>query len=73
MSKIPYRIYLSEEEIPHQWYNIRADMKEQHDPYISPATMKNAKLEELYPVFCEEPYPCRKGTPRLILRKCRGG
>lgn len=54
MSKIPYRVYLSEEEIPRQWYNLRADMKEQHDPYISPATMKEAKLEELYPVFCEE-------------------
>lgn len=54
MKKIPYRIYLSEEEIPHQWYNLRADMKEQHDPYINPATMKPAKLEDLYPVFCEE-------------------
>ena len=35
MSKIPYRIYLSEEEIPKQWYNLRADMKEQPDPYIN--------------------------------------
>lgn len=54
MSKVPYRIYLSEKEIPRQWYNLRADMKEQHDPYIHPGTMKPAKLEDLYPVFCEE-------------------
>lgn len=54
MSKIPYRIYLSEDEIPRQWYNLRADMKEQHDPYINPGTMKPAKVEDLYPVFCEE-------------------
>ncbi|MDP4090072.1 MAG: TrpB-like pyridoxal phosphate-dependent enzyme [Bacillota bacterium] len=54
MSKAPYRTYLSEKEIPRQWYNLRADMKEQHDPYIHPGTMKPAVLEDLYPVFCEE-------------------
>ena len=25
--KIPYKIYLAENEIPTQWYNVRADMK----------------------------------------------
>lgn len=54
MSKIPYRTYLSEKEIPRQWYNLRADMKEQHEPYLNPSTMKPAQLEDLYPVFCEE-------------------
>lgn len=54
MKKVPYRIYLNEEEIPKKWYNLRADMKELHAPYINPATMKEAKLEDLYPVFCEE-------------------
>lgn len=54
MSKIPYRVYLSEDEIPRQWYNVRADMKEGHDPYINPATMKPAQLEDLLPVFCRE-------------------
>lgn len=54
MSKIPYRINLTEDEMPRQWYNLRADMKEQHDPYINPGTMKPASLEDLLPVFCEE-------------------
>ncbi|HYE82940.1 MAG TPA: TrpB-like pyridoxal phosphate-dependent enzyme [Clostridia bacterium] len=54
MSKVPYRVYLSEKEIPRQWYNLRVDMKENHDPYINPGSMKPAKLEDLYPVFCEE-------------------
>jgi len=54
MSKVPYRINLSEKEIPRQWYNLRADMKEDHDPYINPGTMKPAKVEDLYPIFCEE-------------------
>ncbi len=54
MNKIPYRVYLTEDEIPRQWYNIRADMKEQHDPYINPGTMKPVQLEDLLPVFCRE-------------------
>ncbi|MGN0551068.1 MAG: TrpB-like pyridoxal phosphate-dependent enzyme [Acutalibacteraceae bacterium] len=54
MAKIPYRFYLSEDQIPRQWYNLRADMKEQPDPIINPATMKPATEEDLYPVFCKK-------------------
>ena len=54
MAKVPHRLYLSEDEMPKQWYNLRADMKELPDPMINPATMKPAKTEDLYPVFCEE-------------------
>ena len=54
MTKIPHRLYLSEDEIPRQWYNLRADMKEQPDPMINPATMQPATVEDLYPVFCTE-------------------
>ena len=54
MSKVPHRLYLSEEQIPKQWYNLRADMPELPDPMINPATMKPAKVEDLYPVFCEK-------------------
>lgn len=54
MNQIPYRIYLNEQEIPRQWYNLRADMKEQHAPYINPATMKPAELDDLLPVFSRE-------------------
>ena len=28
MSKIPTKIYLTEDEMPRKWYNLRADMKE---------------------------------------------
>ena len=54
MKKVPYRFYLSEEQIPTQWYNLRADMPEQPDPIINPATMQPATLSDLLPVFCEE-------------------
>ena len=52
MAKIPHRLYLTEEQMPKQWYNLRADMKEQPDPIINPATMKPAQESDLYPVFC---------------------
>lgn len=52
--KIPHRLYLTEEQMPKQWYNLRADMKEQPDPMINPATMQPATEEDLYPVFCKK-------------------
>ena len=52
--KIPYKIYLTEEEIPHSWYNIRADMKTDHRPILNPGTLKPMTAQELEPVFCAE-------------------
>lgn len=54
MKNIPYRFFLTEEQIPKQWYNLRADMKEQPDPMLNPATGKPIKEEDLYPIFCKE-------------------
>ncbi len=53
-SKIPYKIYLDENEMPKQWYNVRADMKIKPAPLLNPATMKPMTLEELSGVFCTE-------------------
>ena len=52
--KIPYKIYLAENEIPTQWYNVRADMKNKPAPLLNPGTGKPLTLEELSPIFCEE-------------------
>ena len=54
MSKIPYKIYLSEDEMPKQWHNIRAEMKTPPEPFINPATGKYCTPEDLEPVFCKE-------------------
>ncbi|MEA4853762.1 MAG: TrpB-like pyridoxal phosphate-dependent enzyme [Christensenella sp.] len=54
MVKVPHRLYLTEDEMPKQWYNLRADMKELPDPLINPGTMQPAKEEDLYPVFCKK-------------------
>ncbi len=52
--KIPYKIYLEENEIPKKWYNMRADMKNKPAPLLNPGTLKPMTAEELAPVFCEE-------------------
>ena len=52
--KIPYKIYLSEDEIPKQWYNVRADMKVKPAPLLNPANGHPLKPEELEPIFCKE-------------------
>ncbi|MBP5303374.1 MAG: TrpB-like pyridoxal phosphate-dependent enzyme [Clostridia bacterium] len=52
--KIPHKIYLAEEEIPKQWYNMRADMKVKPAPLLNPGTLQPLKAEELTPIFCEE-------------------
>ena len=52
--EIPYKIYLNEDEIPKQWYNVRADMKNKPAPLLNPATLKPMTAEELEGVFCKE-------------------
>ena len=52
--KVPHRIYLSEEQMPKQWYNLRADMKELPDPLLNPGTLKPIQLDELKPIFCDK-------------------
>ena len=56
MSKkeIPYKIYLTENELPKEWYNVRADMRTDHRPLLNPVTHKPVTLSELEPVFCTE-------------------
>ena len=53
-NKIPYKIYLSENEMPTAWYNLRADMKNKPAPLLNPGTGQPLSAEELTPIFCEE-------------------
>ena len=54
MEKIPYKIYLNESEMPKEWYNVRADMKNKPAPLLNPGTHQPMTAEELKPVFCDE-------------------
>ncbi len=52
--EIPYKIYLEESELPKQWYNVRADMKNKPAPLLNPGTHQPMTLDELSHVFCKE-------------------
>ncbi|MBP5282135.1 MAG: pyridoxal-phosphate dependent enzyme, partial [Lachnospiraceae bacterium] len=54
MEKIPYKIYLEENELPKQWYNVRADMKKKPAPILHPGTLQPVTVDDLAPIFCEE-------------------
>ena len=53
-NKIPYKIYLSEDEMPKAWYNLRADMTNKPAPLLNPATLQPMTAQELEGVFCAE-------------------
>ena len=52
--EIPYKIYLNEDEMPKQYYNVRADMKKKPAPLINPGTLQPMTAAELEQVFCKE-------------------
>lgn len=52
--KIPYKIYLNENELPKQWYNVRADMKNKPAPLLNPGTLQPLTADDLAPIFCDE-------------------
>lgn len=53
-NEIPYKIYLNEDELPKQWYNVRADMQQKPAPLLNPGTLEPMTAEELGMVFCKE-------------------
>ena len=53
MKNIPHRLYLTEEQLPTQYYNLRSAMPEQPDPMLNPGTLQPLAEPELYPIFCE--------------------
>lgn len=53
-TNIPYKIYLSENEMPKQWYNVKAFMKNPHPPFLNPATLQPCTKDDLRPVFCDD-------------------
>ena len=53
-TKIPYKIYLTEDEMPKDWYNVRADMTKKPAPLLNPGTGQPMTAEELGAVFCKE-------------------
>jgi tryptophan synthase beta chain len=52
--EIPYKIYLEEQEMPKQWYNVRADMKKKPAPILNPATLQPVTVDDMSGIFCRE-------------------
>ena len=52
MAKIPHRLYLTEDQMPKQWYNLRADMPEKPEPMRLPNGAV-ATHADLAPVFAD--------------------
>ncbi len=52
--KIPYKIYLTEDEMPKAWYNLKAHKGARHAPFVNPATQKPCSRDDLTHVFCDE-------------------
>lgn len=52
--EIPYKIYLSENELPESWMNLRAFMKNKPAPLLNPNTFQPMTEDELANVFCRE-------------------
>ena len=52
--EIPYKIYLTEDEMPKYWYNLRADMKNKPAPLLDSKTLKPLSADDLSGVFCHE-------------------
>jgi len=53
-NNIPYKTYLSEEELPTHYYNVRADMKVGHAPILHPGTLQPVTVADMEPIFCTE-------------------
>lgn len=54
MTKVPYKIYLSENEVPKYWYNIKAVMKKKPEPMLDPGTLKPIEKDALKQILCSE-------------------
>jgi tryptophan synthase beta chain len=54
LEKVPYKIYLNEDEMPKEWHNVRAAMKDKPEGFINPANGEPLPGEALAPLFCQE-------------------
>ena len=66
MKTIPNRVYLTEDELPRQYYNIVADMPNRPMPYLNPMTQKPAQADDLAPIFAKELVAQEMSTERYI-------
>jgi tryptophan synthase beta chain len=59
-------IFLPQDEIPTQWYNIQADLPEPLPPPLDPRTLKPMPPEPLFRIFAKELVAQEVSTQRYI-------
>ena len=59
-------VFLSQDEIPTQWYNIQADLPEPLPPPLDPKTLKPMSPEPLFRIFAKELVAQEVSTQRYI-------
>jgi tryptophan synthase beta chain len=64
--KVPNRVFLTEDELPKQYYNIAADMPNKIQPYLHPATFQPVGPQDLAPLFPKELIMQEVSTERYI-------
>lgn len=53
MNDIPYKTYLTEDEMPHHYQNLKAYMSEKPMPMLDPKTFKPVGFEDMRGIFCD--------------------
>ncbi len=66
ISKVPYKVYLSEKELPTQWYNIQADMPTPLKPSLDPATKAPVAFDDLAAIFPKDLILQEVSTQRYV-------
>ena len=66
MKKVPNRTFLTEDELPKQYYNIAADMPNKIRSYLHPATFEPVGPADLAPLFPKELIMQEMATDRYI-------
>ena len=64
--RVPYRVYLSEQELPTSWYNIQADLPTPLKPALNPATKKPVTPDDLSSIFPKDLILQEVTTERFI-------
>jgi tryptophan synthase beta chain len=54
MSEKPLKIFLDESELPRQWHNLKAEMKNKPELFKSPVDLSDVPAEALEGLFCKE-------------------
>ena len=59
MKEVPYKTYISEDELPEAYYNVRADMisaknGNDHAPILHPGTLQPVSVADMESIFCTE-------------------